>query len=212
MKQELELKYLTKGNIKKPILDLFKSKNYIIKMISTKKNFDEYFDNKDLDLYNQGYSLRIRSTIINENNSLNGTYKIPSPKNTIYANRIEFETKLTTQNINFFINLIKKTKNLFTFTNISTTPILTLENNRTDYILANKTAEICLSFDQITYTNQLNLNKHSEQMLEIEILNTINPKQTLTTINHFLTQKINNLNLIKESKYKRGLQKTQKPL
>ena len=93
--------------------------------------------------------------------------------------------------------------------NIDKTPVSNVLNARTDITLKKNGNMVCVSFDKCTYINyHLNNITYNEDMIEIEMINGDN--KILNEINYFISNNIDSLNLISDSKYKRSLDNTRK--
>lgn len=201
---ELELKYEIKESLSLyDILKLFIDNGFLIESTETITNNDDYYDTNDLDLYKSDNSLRIREKIKNGISKYKSTLKINNNTDSIYTNRLEIENDMNSNNF----EELKKNLNNKDLNNIETFPILNATTYRTNVVLSKNDKCICLSLDNTIYTNyKLDNIISNDEQLEIEALDK-DSESLLNEINNLLKQ-INKLSIIKESKYKRGINKT----
>lgn len=205
MNKELELKYIINKNevdLHEKIINLLANNGFEIKDKSQVVNSDHYYDTKDLNLYLQGGSLRIRRALSKTDLNIFGTYKMPTKYNEVYSSRIEIEKRLIDGN---FINLKKELP--IDFNNIVSDPVISSTTRRTNVILKQNKNELCLSFDNSVYTNHIiNQQMVSDQMIEIEIIKS-EDKNILNKVDNILSKE-ENLSINKQSKYERAINKT----
>lgn len=201
---ELELKYEIKESLSLyDILKLFIDNGFLIESTETITNNDDYYDTNDLDLYKSNNSLRIREKIKNGISKYKSTLKINNNTDSIYTNRLEIENDMNSNNF----EELKKNLNNKDLNNIETFPILNATTYRTNVVLSKNDKRICLSLDNTIYTNyKLDNIISNDEQLEIEALDK-DSESLLNEINNLLKH-INKLSIIKESKYKRGINKT----
>ena len=201
---ELELKYEIKESLSLyDILKLFIDNGFLIESTETITNNDDYYDTNNLDLYKSNNSLRIREKIKNGISKYKSTLKINNNTDSIYTNRLEIENDMNSNNF----EELKKNLNNKDLNNIETFPILNATTYRTNVVLSKNDKRICLSLDNTIYTNyKLDNIISNDEQLEIEALDK-DSESLLNEINNLLKQ-INKLSIIKESKYKRGINKT----
>ena len=201
---ELELKYEIKESLSLyDILKLFIDNGFLIESTVTITNNDDYYDTNNLDLYKSDNSLRIREKIKDGKSKYKSTLKINNSADSIYTNRLEIENDMNSNNF----EELKKNLNNKDLNNIETFPILNATTYRTNVVLSKNDKRICLSLDNTIYTNyKLDNIISNDEQLEIEALDK-DSESLLNEINNLLKQ-INKLSIIKESKYKRGINKT----
>ena len=201
---ELELKYEIKESLSLyDILKLFIDNGFLIESTETITNNDDYYDTNDLDFYKSDNSLRIREKIKDGKSKYKSTLKINNSADSIYTNRLEIENDMNSNNF----EELKKNLNNKDLNNIETSPILNATTYRTNVVLSKNGKRICLSLDNTIYTNyKLDSIISNDEQLEIEALDK-DSESLLNEINNLLKQ-INKLSIIKESKYKRGINKT----
>lgn len=201
---ELELKYEIKESLSLyDILKLFIDNGFLIESTETITNNDDYYDTNDLDFYKSDNSLRIREKIKNGISKYKSTLKINNSVDSIYTNRLEIENDMNSNNF----EELKKNLNNKDLNNIETSPILNATTYRTNVVLSKNGKHICLSLDNTIYTNyKLDSIISNDEQLEIEALDK-DSESLLNEINNLLKQ-INKLSIIKDSKYKRGINKT----
>ena len=207
-KTENELKYLINENISLVhLIDIFSRKGYRIQSISEVHNNDNYYDTKDLNLYDNQCSLRIREKNAGNKTTYLGTYKSPYNNDDIYSSRKEIEKPLEGGSFEDLKSTLKD--DIQNFELVDQSPVLNSKTKRMDVILEKDTEQIALSYDQTEYTNYLIGGlKHTDLMLEVEIIESLNCSKTLNDINSFLTAYLTDLELNKQSKYERGILKT----
>ncbi len=202
---ELELKYEIKESLSLyDILKLFIDNGFLIESTETITNNDDYYDTNDLDLYKSNNSLRIREKIKNGISKYKSTLKINNSADSIYTNRLEIEDDMESKSLE---ELKRNLDGKIDLNNIETSPILNVTTYRTNVVLSKNGKHICLSLDNTIYTNyKLDNIISNDEQLEIEALDK-DSESLLNEINNLLKQ-INKLSIIKDSKYKRGINKT----
>lgn len=202
---ELELKYEIKESLSLyDILKLFIDNGFLIESTETITNNDDYYDTNDLDLYKSNNSLRIREKIKDGKSKYKSTLKINNSADSIYTNRLEIEDDMESKTLE---ELKHNLNGKIDLNNIETFPILNATTYRTNVVLSKNDKRICLSLDNTIYTNyKLDNIISNDEQLEIEALDK-DSESLLNEINNLLKQ-INKLSIIKESKYKRGINKT----
>lgn len=99
--------------------------------------------------------------------------------------------------------------NDFDFNEILHQPILNSVTERKDYVLERNGIQVCFSFDNITYKNYILSSTIAEDsMIEIEAIGNVKDRVILNEIHEILSNRFKGLLTNKESKYKRGVQKT----
>lgn len=202
---ELELKYEIKESLSLyDILKLFIDNGFLIESTETITNNDDYYDTNNLDLYKSNNSLRIREKIKNGISKYKSTLKINNSVDSIYTNRLEIEDDMESKTLE---ELKRNLDGKIDLNNIETSPILNVTTYRTNVVLSKNDKRICLSLDNTIYTNyKLDSIISNDEQLEIEALDK-DSESLLNEINNLLKQ-INKLSIIKDSKYKRGINKT----
>lgn len=202
---ELELKYEIKESLSLyDILKLFIDNGFLIESTETITNNDDYYDTNNLDLYKSNNSLRIREKIKNGISKYKSTLKINNSADSIYTNRLEIEDDMESKTLE---ELKRNLDGKIDLNNIETSPILNTTTYRTNVVLSKNDKRICLSLDNIIYTNyKLDSIISNDEQLEIEALDK-DSESLLNEINNLL-KLINKLSIIKDSKYKRGINKT----
>ena len=88
-------------------------------------------------------------------------------------------------------------------------PLINSNNKRTDIILNKNNIEVCLSFDNTTYTNHfLNETFAFDSMIEIEAIGKPNNRIILNEIHNFISYYFPFLQINKQNKYERGINST----
>ena len=202
---ELELKYEIKESLSLyDILKLFIDNGFLIESTETITNNDDYYDTNDLDLYKSNNSLRIREKIKDGKSKYKSTLKINNSADSIYTNRLEIDDDMESKTLE---ELKHNLNGKIDLNNIETFTILNATTYRTNVVLSKNDKRICLSLDNTIYTNyKLDNIISNDEQLEIEALDK-DSESLLNEINNLLKQ-INKLSIIKESKYKRGINKT----
>lgn len=210
MNNECELKYLvSKDGLSsyEMIIKYFINSGFSIISKDRKINSDYYFDTDNFYLYEKEGSFRIRKVFKDNLIKYKGTYKMPCDNIESFVIRSEIERELENDNINTFIKKMLDC-NCYLI-NIDKIPVSNVLNARTDITLKKDDNMVCVSFDKCTYINyRLNNITYNEDMIEIEMINGDN--KILNEINYFISNNIDSLNLIRDSKYKRSLDNTRK--
>lgn len=218
--EEFELKYIINGNniegktldqemLLNEIVSVFISNGFRVVSITEKQNNDEYYDTKNLDLYKSGGSLRIRKIEQKEKEKIKATYKMPLKKGEIYSSRSEIEETLSNENFETFRQKMIDSGVTVNFNNILKFPILNSRTKRKDVVLDKNGVQVCLSFDNSIYTNHvLNEIYVTDKMLEIEAIGELNNRIILNEIHNFITSSFSDLEVNKQSKYERGINRT----
>ena len=95
------------------------------------------------------------------------------------------------------------------FDDILKFPILNSRTKRKDIVLDKNGVQVCLSFDNSIYTNHtLNEISATDRMIEIEAIGELNNRIILNEIHDFITSAFSNLEVNKQSKYERGINRT----
>lgn len=220
--EEFELKYIIEQNDEKNVfegqesllsqlIEAFKVNGFKVISVVEKQNNDEYYDNKNFDLYNQGGSLRIRKVNKDGKEKIKATYKMPLEKGEVYSSRSEMEENL---NDDSFQTLQQKMIDLqagIDFEQMIDKPLLNSYTKRTDVVLDKMGVQVCLSFDNSQYTNHM-LDEISvlDKMIEIEAIGELNNRIILNEIHDFITSQFPSLQINKQSKYERGINSTTK--
>ena len=215
--EEFELKYIIDENPNKEkaidqepllnqIISVFTSNGFRIISVTEKQNNDEYYDTRNLDLYKNGGSLRIRKIEQKDKEKTKATYKMPLKKGEVYSSRIEIEEVLSDDSFETFMQKMIDSGVTINFNDILKFPILNSYTKRKDIVLDKNGVQVCLSFDNSLYTNHL-LNEISviDRMIEIEAIGEINNRIILNEIHNFIASTFNNLKINKQSKYERGI-------
>lgn len=213
--EEFELKYIIdeketdQETLFKQIMSVFEANGFKIISVTEKQNNDEYYDTRDLDLYKNGGSLRIRKTKQNDKKKIKATYKMPLKKGEVYSSRTEIEESLPNDSFETFIEKMTNSGVEVKFDDILKVPILNSRTNRKDIILDKNGVQVCLSFDNSVYTNHiLNELAVNDRMIEIEAIGELNNRIILNEIHDFITSAFKNLKINKQSKYERGINRT----
>ncbi|MDD2208390.1 MAG: CYTH domain-containing protein [Bacilli bacterium] len=208
--EELELKYIIgnedDSNLLKQILFIFKENGFKVLSLINKINDDDYYDTKELLLYQSGGSLRIRKVIQKDKIKLKGTYKMPLNEDELYSSRTEIEETLSEPSFDGFKLKMEEMDLPVDFSQIIRLPILNSTTKRTDVILEKNGVQVCLSLDDTVYTNYiLDQTMAYDKMIEIESVGQVNNGFILNEIHNFITKGIENLSINKQSKYERGI-------
>ncbi|MBQ4263705.1 MAG: HD domain-containing protein [Bacilli bacterium] len=212
--EEFELKYIIneKNNneeLLNQLLSVFIKNGFKIISIREKENNDEYYDSKNLDLYKNGASLRIRKITEGKNKKIKATCKIPLATGEVYSSRNEFEDTLSDDNFESLKQKMTELKVPLDFNIILDYPLINSNNKRTDIILNKNGIEVCLSFDNTTYTNHLlNETFAFDSMIEIEAIGKPNNRIILNEIHNFISYYFPFLQINKQNKYERGINST----
>ena len=218
--EEFELKYIIDNNsfektklnqetFLNQIISVFVDNGFSVDTVTEKQNDDEYYDTKDLNLYKNGGSLRIRKIEQQGKEKIKATCKMPLNKGEVYSSRSEFEEPLLDDS---FETLMKKSIDLgvtVNFDDILRFPVLKSFTKRKDVVLSKNGVQVCLSFDNSRYTNHI-LSEISvnDGMIEIEAIGELNNRIILNEIHDFITSAFSNLQINKQSKYERGVNRT----
>lgn len=216
--EEFELKYIIneKQNeeinqeiLLNQIISVFMSNGFRTVSVTEKENNDEYYDTKNLDLYKNGGSLRIRKIRQKDKEKIKATCKVPLKKGEVYSSRSEIEETLSDDSFETFKKKMIDSGVTVNFDDIFKFPILKTHTKRKDIVLDKNNVQVCLSFDNSLYTNHL-LNETSayDKMIEIEAIGELNNRIILNEIHDFITSNFSNLEVNKQSKYERGINRT----
>ena len=212
--EEFELKYIIKDNCDErklfhKLITSFMSNGFEVKSITENKNNDEYYDTRTLELYKNGGSLRIRKIEEKDKEKIKATYKMPLNKGEVYSSRTEFEETLQNDKFPTFVNKMKELGVEVNFDDILIFPILNSYTKRKNVLLEKNGIQVCLSFDNSIYTNHILKEIYvTDKMIEIEAIGDLNNRIILNEIHDFITSTFENLEITKQSKYERGIDKT----
>lgn len=216
--EEFELKYiidekdtedLDKETLINKIISVFKTNGFKIVSITEKQNNDEYYDTRDLRLYKNGGSLRIRKVEQKGKEKIKATCKMPLGKGEVYSSRSEIEETLEDDSFDEFMQKMISSKANVNFDDILRFPILNSRTKRKDIVLDRNGVQVCLSFDTVRYTNHLlNAATSTDKMIEIEAIGELNNRIILNEIHEFIASSFSSLEVNKQSKYERGINRT----
>lgn len=216
--EEFELKYiidekdtedLDKETLINKIISVFKTNGFKIVSVTEKQNNDEYYDTRDLRLYKNGGSLRIRKIEEKGKEKIKATCKMPLGKGEVYSSRSEIEDTLEDDSFDEFMQKMISSKVKVNFDDILRFPILNSRTKRRDIVLDKNGVQVCLSFDTVRYTNHiLNDATTTDKMIEIEAIGELNNRIILNEIHEFIASSFSSLEVNKQSKYERGINRT----
>ncbi len=216
--EEFELKYiidekdtedLDKETLINKIISVFKTNGFKIVSVTEKQNNDEYYDTRDLKLYKNGGSLRIRKVEQKGKEKIKATCKMPLGKGEVYSSRSEIEETLEDDSFDEFMQKMISSKVNVNFDDILRFPILNSRTKRKDIVLDKNGVQVCLSFDTTKYTNHLlNDATTTDKMIEIEAIGELNNRIILNEIHEFIASSFSSLEVNKQSKYERGINRT----
>ena len=218
--EEFELKYiideyqkeeklLDQESLLNKIISIFTMNGFEVVSINKKENNDEYYDTKNLNLYKNGGSLRIRKIEQNGKEKIKATYKVPLEKGEVYSSRSEIEETLSSDNFDIFRQKMIDLGVMINFDEILEFPILNSRTRRTDVVLDRNGVQVCLSIDNSQYINHaLNEILATDRMIEIEAIGELNNRIVLNEIHNFITSAFKDLIISKQSKYERGINRT----
>lgn len=216
--EEFELKYiidekdtedLDKETLINKIISVFKTNGFKIVSVTEKQNNDEYYDTMDLRLYKNGGSLRIRKVEQKGKEKIKATCKMPLGKGEVYSSRSEIEETLEDDSFDEFMQKMISSKANVNFDYILRFPILNSCTKRKDIVLDKNGVQVCLSFDTTKYTNHLlNDVTTTDKMIEIEAIGELNNRIILNEIHEFIASSFSSLEVNKQSKYERGINRT----
>jgi len=218
--EEFELKYIIGGDFEdenlldqdsllSQIISVFSSKGFDVISVTDKENNDEYYDTRDLDLYKNGGSLRIRKIEQKGKRKIKTTFKMPLEKGEVYSSRREIEETLLDDSFETFRQKMVDLDAIADFEEILTFPILNSCTKRTDVVLGKNGVQVCLSVDNIKYTNHiLDEVSAADRMIEIEAIGELNNRIILNEIHDFITTCFPGLAVSKQSKYERAINST----
>ena len=140
---------------------------------------------------------------------IKATCKMPLKKGEVYSSRSEFEETLSDDNFETFMQKMIDSGVTVNFDDILRFPILNSRTKRKDIVLDKNGVQVCLSFDNSQYTNHaLNEISAIDRMIEIEAIGELNNRIILNEIHDFITSNFSNLEVNKQSKYERGINRT----
>ena len=216
--EEFELKYiidehnteeLDKETFINKIISVFKTNGFKMVSVTEKQNNDEYYDTRDLRLYKNGGSLRIRKIEEKGKEKIKATCKMQLEKGEDYSSRSEIEETLEVDSFDDYVQKMISSKVNVNFDDILRFPILNSYTNRKDIVLDKNGVQVCLSFDTTKYTNHLlNDITTTDKMIEIEAIGELNNRIILNEIHEFIASSFNGLEANKQSKYERGINRT----
>ena len=218
--EEFELKYIINENpteeksldqeiLLNQLISVFTSNGFRVVSVTEKQNNDEYYDTKNLDLYKNGGSLRIRKIEQKEKLKIKATCKMPLKKGEVYSSRSEIEETLSDDSFETFMQKMIDSGVTVNFDEILRFPILNSRTKRKDIVLDKNGVQVCISFDNSQYTNHaLNEISAIDKMIEIEAIGELNNRIILNEIHDFITSTFSNLEVNKQSKYERGINRT----
>lgn len=202
---EIEKKYyFKKKEVFEKVLDFIKSSKYDIEHRGIKKQIDYYYDTEDGHLNSMESTLRVRA--LGEKYEL--TVKRPTlsqkDETNTQSERFEHQIEIETDNISMYEDFIIKYTDLDEGIVKSVKKTLTIENNREKYILKNNEVEFEMVFDDVKYKN-INGNEYSEFQIEIELKSDYPHRVNLKLLTDQLEKTNCELNISRDSKYRRGL-------
>ena len=216
--EEFELKYIINENtteeidqeaLLNQIISVFIANGFRVVTVSEKQNNDEYYDTRNLDLYKNGGSLRIRKVEQKGKEKIKATCKMPLKIGEVYSSRSEIEETLANDSFETFMQKMIDSKVAINFDTIFRLPILNSRTKRKDIVLDKNGVQVCLSFDNSKYTNHaLDEISTTDRMIEIEAIGELNNRIILNEIHDFITSAFSNLEINKQSKYERGINRT----
>ncbi len=216
--EEFELKYIIgeddstlqeQEDFLNQIISVFMENGFKVIETAKKQNNDEYYDTKDLNLYKNGGSLRIRKVSQEGKEKIKATCKMPLEKGEVYSSRSEIEESLSDSSFETFRKKMTDVGVDVNFDEILSFPILNSKTKRTDVVLDKNGVQVCLSFDNSQYTNHvLNDISVKDRMIEIEAIGELNNRVILNEIHKFITSSFDNFEINKQSKYERGINRT----
>lgn len=218
--EEFELKYIIdeNSNIEKSldqetlfeqIISVFASNGFKVVSVTEKQNNDEYYDTKNLNLYKNGGSLRVRKIEQKDRKKIKATCKMPLKQGEVYSSRSEIEETLSDDSFETFMQKMIDLDIPLNFDDILRFPILNSCTKRKDVVLDKNGVQVCLSFDNSMYTNHVLDGVFStDRMIEIEAIGELNNRIILNEIHDFITSSFINLEINKQSKYERGINRT----
>lgn len=212
--EEFELKYILSDKMtqrfsKEDMLKVLLLNGFKILSEEQKLNDDEYYDTKDCKLLAGKGSLRVRRLTQGDKKTFKATLKRPISQGEVYSSRVEIEESLKEDSIEELKRKLSPKVNAFDFNEILHQPILNSVTERKDYVLERNGIQVCFSFDNITYKNYILSSTIAEDsMIEIEAIGNVKDRVILNEIHEILSNRFKGLLTNKESKYKRGVQKT----
>ena len=127
----------------------------------------------------------------------------------VHQSRSEIEESLSDDSFETFMQKMIESGATVNFDNILKFPILNSRTKRKDIVLDKNGVQVCLSFDNSLYTNHaLNEISSTDRMIEIEAIGELNNRIILNEIHDFITSTFSNLEVNKQSKYERGINRT----
>ncbi len=134
---------------------------------------------------------------------------MPLEKGEVYSSRSEIEETLEDDSFDEFMQKMISSKVNVNFDDILRFPILNSRTKRRDIVLDKNGVQVCLSFDTTKYTNHLlNDATTTDKMIEIEAIGELNNRIILNEIHEFIASSFSSLEVNKQSKYERGINRT----
>lgn len=160
--EEFELKYiidehnteeLDKETFINKIISVFKTNGFKMVSVTEKQNNDEYYDTRDLRLYKNGGSLRIRKIEEKGKGKIKATCKMPLEKGEVYSSRSEIEETLEVDSFDDFMQKMISSKVNVNFDDILRFPILNSYTNRKDIVFDFKKMEVFKNSNVVSLTS-----------------------------------------------------------
>lgn len=160
--EEFELKYiidehnteeLDKETFINKIISVFKTNGFKMVSVTEKQNNDEYYDTRDLRLYKNGGSLRIRKIEEKGKGKIKATCKMPLEKGEVYSSRSEIEETLEVDSFDDFMQKMISSKVNVNFDDMLRFPILNSYTNRKDIVFDFKKMEVFKNSNVVSLTS-----------------------------------------------------------
>lgn len=160
--EEFELKYiidehnteeLDKETFINKIISVFKTNGFKMVSVTKKQNNDEYYDTRDLRLYKNGGSLRIRKIEEKGKGKIKATCKMPLEKGEVYSSRSEIEETLEVDSFDDFMQKMISSKVNVNFDDMLRFPILNSYTNRKDIVFDFKKMEVFKNSNVVSLTS-----------------------------------------------------------
>lgn len=219
---EIEKKYVfpesRKEEVEKVIQESGAEGNYNVKFGTEKLQTDIYYDTQDMELNNNGYTLRVRKKedkiyftckrpIKSRSNGLGGQLEREESEELVSTDDLQSNQKLIDRFLNGIpnsYNIVEELQEKIKVVNKRTKVIIErrFENN----LLLSEKYEVVI--DCVKYENILNGREAEECQLEIELKSSYQNRINMKKLTDRIERKLDCLTAVKESKYQRALELT----
>ena len=192
------------------------SNEYWLKSAGSVSQVDTYYDNDEFELKNNDKTLRIRNSSPHKQKltikaAITNDLSVNSDRSQQARQEYEFDTDSSNitskKNLDYIReHLPEVAENIYRYS-----PVLEVRNQREKYLISNKFGvKLEMAFDDVTYRNLKTLKEYHEYQIEIELKSSdYRHKVNLKEVSDYIERQVNEISVINESKYVRGLKFTQ---